>query len=143
MRFSFKCHVVAHTSGRVTVTPIDLPRLAVHAEDLPRALEELTLALDDRLTRAHPRRLFDLARPGEGEPLPLALSGITVRGGATAPLGVYALRAPAHRPYTEVRAPRLGSRVWVSGKDVAAQAVALLEAELAGRGEAERLDLRP
>jgi ATP-dependent Clp protease ATP-binding subunit ClpA len=166
MRFTFKCHVVKHVSGRVTVTPIELPGLAVHATTIPRAVEELTLAIDDRISRAHPKRLFDFTRPSIGEPVTLDVPVLKVRGAGGAPirlrrsggsdgqelpsdddepayLRVFALRGPAHRPYVEVRAPRLDVRLWLTGKDVKPQAEELIRAQLEELDDHALLSLRP
>src|SRR5262249_16383837 len=118
MRFSFKCHVAHHPSGRVTVTPLDLPPLAVHAASVERAVEELALAVEDKIARVHPRLIFDLVKPAGGEPLELEVPGLLVRAAEpdhdeTRSLEVTALRIPAHRPFIEVRAPRLDGRVWL------------------------------
>ena len=146
MRFVFTCHVREHVSGRVTVTPLEQPALAVHAASLERAVEELTLALDDQLGRAHPGRLFDLARHTPTTAAALAVPALRVHGeaeAAPADLSVHVVVGPAHRPYHEVRAPRLDVRLWLAGKDPAAQATPLLAAELVDRDEGAVLALRP
>ncbi|MEZ4363197.1 MAG: AAA family ATPase [Kofleriaceae bacterium] len=146
MRVRFQCHVIRHVSGRVTVTPLDQPDLAVHAHDVEAATEEVTLALDDRISRAHPRRVFELTRSPPGAPLELPLPLIIVHeeeSDATEEAMVYAVSAPAHRPYQEVRAPRLDARLWLSGKQVADQAQALLAAGIEDLEEQRRLELRP
>jgi ATP-dependent Clp protease ATP-binding subunit ClpC len=146
VKLSFKCHIATHVSGRVTVTVVDLPELAVHASNVAAAVEELTLALDDRIARAHPRQLFDLCRPSAAEPVLLDVPVLRVRGAVAdeaAPLRIYALHAPAHRPFTEVRAPRLDTRLWFDGKDWRPQAEALLHKQLEPLDDAALLDLRP
>src|SRR5215471_17756865 len=145
MRFSFKCHVAKHVSGRVTVTPVGLPELALHAGDMREAIEELTLALDDRLGRAHPRRLFDLARPTIGEPAVLDLPVVRVWGPAQdeiASLKVHVLVAPVHRQYQEVHAPRLDARLWFAERDPRPLAQARLCEQLAEMDDGAVLDLR-
>src|SRR4051794_12435263 len=110
MRFTFKCQALRHVSGRVTVTPIDFPELAVHAATIPRAVEELTLALDDRIARAHPRRLTEFADAATGEALDLTTPAIRVWNATSEDfrlLRVHAITAPAHKPFVEVRSPRL------------------------------------
>ncbi len=70
MRFTFKCQAIQHPSERVTLRPLDLPALTVHAESLPRAIEELT---PDYRTRVLDEPMLDLdyvrlrlsTRPGE------------------------------------------------------------------------------
>ena len=71
MRFVFKCWSVEHTSGRVTLTPLDQPELAVHASSVAAATEELTLVLDDKIARMHPRQLPRYAHPPAGEAIVL------------------------------------------------------------------------
>jgi ATP-dependent Clp protease ATP-binding subunit ClpA len=150
LRFAFKCLAVRHVNRRVTLTPIDFPELAVHAADLERATEELVLALDDKISRAHPRRVVDYARPPAGDPLPVETPLIKVwtgYGETVAPLRVSGLRAPAHRPYVEFRAPRLDLRFWLADPKAAAvgfaaEVTALVRAHLQTLGEHELLALR-
>jgi ATP-dependent Clp protease ATP-binding subunit ClpC len=145
MRFVFRCLVRRHAGGRVTAFPLDFPELGVHAADLDQALEVLALALDDRISRAHPRRLPDFARPAAGELAVCEVPLLKVRGAerdVTRPLRLGAVVAPAHRPYTEVRAPRLGARFWVTSKQPVAAAGDLLAETLADTAEDSLLDLR-
>jgi ATP-dependent Clp protease ATP-binding subunit ClpA len=138
--------VVQHVSGRVTVTVVDQPDLSVHAASVAAAVEELTLALDDRIARAHPKRLFDLCRPSVAEPLALDVPVLRVRGAEEderAPLRIHAVHAPAHRPFHEVRAPRLDTRLWFEGKDWRPQTEAVLQRHLEPLDDAALLDLRP
>jgi ATP-dependent Clp protease ATP-binding subunit ClpA len=142
---------VRHVNRRVTLTPIDFPELAVHAADLEQATEELVLALDDKISRAHPRRVVDYARPAAGDPVPVEISTVKVwnsSGEIVAPLRISGLRAPAHRPYLEFRAPRLDLRFWLadSKTDAAAfvaDATELLRAHLQLLDEDDLLALRP
>ena len=148
MRFSFKCQAIRHVSGRVTVTPLDFPELAVHAATVARAVEELTLALDDRMARAHPRRLVDLARASEGEAIELSVPALRVWGASSDEqrlLRVNAVLAPAHKPFVEIRSPRLDVRFWLDGKtgELGPEAEELLRARLERDSDDQLLDLRP
>jgi ATP-dependent Clp protease ATP-binding subunit ClpA len=146
MRFTFRCQAIKHVTGRVTVVPLDYPELAVHAADVARAVEELTLALDDRISRAHPRRAATFGRPAAGEAITLRVPVLRVRGAEkdeVRELRVSAVVAPAHRPYTEVRVPRLGTRFWLQGKAVADEARELLTAQLDDEDDDDLLDLTP
>jgi ATP-dependent Clp protease ATP-binding subunit ClpA len=150
VRFAFKCLAVRHVNRRVTLTPIDFPDLAVHAVDLERATEELVLALDDKIARAHPRRVVEYARPAGGDPLPIEMPLVRVwdgHGETVAPLRVSGLRAPAHQPYLELRVPRLDLRFWLpDGKAGApgfvAEATELVRAHLQTLDEDDLLALR-
>jgi ATP-dependent Clp protease ATP-binding subunit ClpA len=133
MEFRFQCFVVRHASGRVTVTPLELPHLAVHAASLEKATEELVLAIDDRITRAHPRRIVDYARPGGGRIIELDVDAIPVwdvEKTDTRTLRVTGIVAPAHKPYVEVRAPRLDTRLWIASGSLEPQAQELLREHL-------------
>lgn len=151
MRFTFKCLAVHHVSGRVTLTPLDFPPLAVHASDLQAAIEELVLAFDDRIGRAHPRWLIDYASGGEGTAASFSLPLLKVRGHTgsdeTQSLKVTAVVAPAHRSYQDVRLPRLDLRLWVNGRpgspEVLAAAQALAREHLEELDEDDLLSLRP
>ena len=65
MQFRFVCFVNRHASGRVTVTPLTLPGLAVHATSVERASEELVLALSDRIVVMNAGRIEQLGKPEE------------------------------------------------------------------------------
>ncbi len=146
MRFVFQCLAIRHASDRVTLAPLDFPALAVHATDLARATEELTLALDDRISRAHPRRLPEFARPASGQAAVASVPGVLrVRGveeDELRPLVMTTVIAPAHRPFTEVRAPRLGARFWVTERSPTPAAERLLAETLEGWSEDDLLALR-
>lgn len=59
MNLRFLCLSVTHTSGRVTLAPLELPDFAVHAATFEdRRSSSFTLALDDKVSRAHPRHLW-------------------------------------------------------------------------------------
>jgi hypothetical protein len=57
MKFRFRCFAIRHVRSRWTVIPLELPHLAIHGPSLERASEDLALAIDDRITRAHPRHV--------------------------------------------------------------------------------------
>src|SRR5687767_7050136 len=120
MEFRFHCFVVRHVSDRVTVTPLELPHLAVHSTSAERAGEDLALAIDDRIARAHPRLVANYARPGGGELVELSVQALPVWAAAvteTRAVRVSAVVAPAHKPFVEVRAPKLDVRLWLSAGD--------------------------
>lgn len=83
MQFLFPCFVLRHTSGRITVTLIDHPELGVHAESFEDAVLDLTLALDDRIQRTHPRHLWRYAGGGKGEIGKLSVAALRVLHGET------------------------------------------------------------
>jgi ATP-dependent Clp protease ATP-binding subunit ClpC len=151
LRFTFKCLAIRHVNRRVTLTPIDFPELAVHAADLDEATEELVLALDDKISRAHPRRVVNYARAGAGEPLPIETPLIKVwnaHGENVAALRISGLHAPAHRPYVEFRAPRLDLRFWLpdtkgAAASFVAEATELVRGHLQALDEDDLLALRP
>ena len=115
MKLSFKCLAVTHTSGRVTLTPLELPTFAVHAASLDEARFELTLALDDRIGRSHPRHLWRYCNPGTGELIALHVPVLPVQGEevVTTPLALSALESPAQTGHVTVQGagPRLAARI--------------------------------
>ncbi len=145
MKLSFQCLGVTHTSGRVTLTPLELPELAVHADTLDEARFELTLALDDRISRAHPRHLWRYARPGAGELFELAPVLLPVQraqGANPSPLPLLALIGKGHGGYVELRLPRLPARYWAKGKEAQAELSALAAEGLRRAKPDELLSLR-
>lgn len=135
MKFTFQCLGVTHTSGRVTLTPLALPELAVHARTLEEARFELTLALDDRLSRSHPRHLWKYCQTGEGQLLVLPLAILPVQKGAESvlsPLTLDALESAAHAGHSEARLLSTELRFWfkAKGKELIAQASALMSEHL-------------
>ncbi|WP_164019438.1 AAA family ATPase [Pyxidicoccus trucidator] len=146
MNFRFQCWVQRHASGRVTLTPLALPHLAVHADTLEKATEELSLALDDQLTRVHPRRVPEFIAPPDGVLHTLEVPGIPVWGAeenTVAPLHFSAVVAPAHQSYTGMNAPRLGTHLWFQGKTLPKDAPDRLKEQLEELSDARRLALRP
>ncbi|MCC6995137.1 MAG: ATP-dependent Clp protease ATP-binding subunit [Deltaproteobacteria bacterium] len=142
MQFRFVCFVNRHASGRVTVTPLTLPGLAVHATSVERASEELVLALSDRIERAHPRRIVEFVRSGEGELCELDVPALDIwgpRDSQQVSIKVAGVRAPAHKPFVELYLPRLETRLWLEGKAQNDQAVELLKTQLGVLGDARRL----
>ncbi|MCU0687851.1 MAG: ATP-dependent Clp protease ATP-binding subunit, partial [Polyangiaceae bacterium] len=116
MQFRFHCLVVQHVSGRVTVTPVEHPELAVHAASLEDAKLDLTLAFDDRISRAHPRHLSRYASGAEGEELTLRVDALRVWYGdehSLLSMRLPAWRRPALGALVEVHAPALRSRFWL------------------------------
>jgi ATP-dependent Clp protease ATP-binding subunit ClpC len=119
VKLSFKCLVVTHTSGRVTITPLELPSFAVHARTLEEARFELTLALDDRIGRSHPRHLWRYCNPGAGELVTLSVPVLPIHGKAEphkAPLILNALESPAQAGHTEARLLSTELRYWFKAK---------------------------
>ena len=146
MEFRFHCYVIRHTSTRVTVLPLGVDRFAVHALSSEKALEDLTLALDDQISRVHPRHIADLPPfiPSdvvvlEPEVLPVWSPDTPVRVALT----LTAFKRPAHGPYVEIRIPRLDMSLWFKeGDDVVSQATALVTSVLLKRSPDELLGLR-
>ena len=134
MKLSFKCLAVTHTSGRVTLTPLELPTFAVHAASLDEARFELTLALDDRIGRSHPRHLWRYCNPGTGELIALHVPVLPVQGEevVTTPLALSALESPAQAGHTEARLLSTDLRFWFKAKGAELQtaATALMDEHL-------------
>ncbi|WP_164001236.1 AAA family ATPase [Pyxidicoccus caerfyrddinensis] len=146
MNFRFQCWVQRHASGRVTLTPLALPSLAVHADTLEKATEELTLALDDQLTRVHPRRVPEFIATSDGVLHTLEVPGIKVWGtvdDTVSPLPFSAVVAPAHQSFTGLHAPRLGTHLWFQGKSLPSDAAERLGKQLEELSDARLLALRP
>ena len=119
MKLSFKCLAVTHTSGRVTITPLELPDFAVHGPTLEAARFELTLALDDRISRSHPRHLWRFCNPGIGDLVTLQVPVLPVHGKEEphkAPLILNALESPAQAGHTEARLLSTDLRFWFKAK---------------------------
>ncbi|QSQ24802.1 ATP-dependent Clp protease ATP-binding subunit [Pyxidicoccus parkwayensis] len=146
MNFRFQCWVQRHASGRVTLTPLALPHLAVHADSLEKATEELTLALDDQLTRVHPRRVPEFIAASNGVLHTLEVPGIPVWGAddnTVSTLHFVAVVAPAHQSFTGLHAPRLDTHLWFQGKTLPDDAAERLGEQLEDLSDARRLALRP
>ncbi|MBL8916666.1 MAG: AAA family ATPase [Archangium sp.] len=147
MKFSFQCLAITHTSGRVTLFPVELPSLSVHAPTLDAARFELTLALDDRISRSHPRHLWKFCTPGEGE---LGVLGVPLlpvyrdKDTVKSELVLDALESAAQANHSEARLLANDLRFWFKskGKELRAQTVALLTEQLAKVSPAELLALR-
>lgn len=146
MDFRIQCIATQHSSGRVTLAPLNLPALAYHASDLDRAEEDLTLAIDDRIGRAHPRHVSDYARPPHGELKSVWVDALTLwypGGNETVPMRVNLVVSPAQKPFVEVRAPRLDLRVWLpGGDDLLERASPFFARHLANMTEHQRLSMR-
>ncbi|MCY1032472.1 AAA family ATPase [Corallococcus sp. BB11-1] len=146
MNFRFQCWVQRHASRRVTLTPLALPHLAVHADTLEKATEELTLALDDQLTRVHPRRVPEFIAASGGVLHTLEVQeGIPVWGAeenTVSPLHFTAVVAPAHQSFIGLHTPRLGTHLWFQGKVLPPDAAERLGEQLEGLSDARRLALR-
>ncbi len=146
MNFRFQCWLQRHVSGRVTLTPLALRRLAVHADSLEAATEELTLALDDQLSRIHPRRVPEFIAPAGGTLETVELPAIPVWGAEEnhfAPLSLSAVVAPTLNAFLGLHAPRLDSHHWFQSKALPPEAPELLGDRLEGMSDAQRLALRP
>ncbi len=116
------------------------------APSAERAIEELSLATDDAINRAHPGAISQWTRGGDGELVELELPVLpvwTAQERERRPLSLSVILAPAHRPYVEAFAPRLGVRFWLEGgEDVFERAAALFEAHLKTLDEDALLTLR-
>ncbi|MCP3143614.1 AAA family ATPase [Pyxidicoccus xibeiensis] len=146
MNFRFQCWVQRHASSRVTLTPLSLPEFAVHADSLEKATEELTLALDDQLTRVHPRRVPEFITPTGGVLHTLEVPGLPIWGAeenTVATLPFSAVVAPAHQSFTGLHAPRLSTHLWFEGKKLPDDVADRLKERLERRTDAQRLALRP
>jgi ATP-dependent Clp protease ATP-binding subunit ClpA len=146
MNFRFQCWVQRHASGRVTLTPLALPRLAVHADSLEKATEELSLALDDQLSRVHPRRIPEFIAAQGGTLHPVQVPGIPVWGAeenTATPLPLVTVVAPTHQSFIGLHAPRLGTHLWFQGKALPDNATERLGEQLEDLSDARRLALRP
>ncbi|MBL8683153.1 MAG: AAA family ATPase [Myxococcales bacterium] len=132
--------------GASVVVPLALDGWTVVAPSAERALEELSLAADDAISRAHPGLVSQWTRSGDGELVELELPVLPVWNAhdrERRPLSLSVVLAPAHRPYVEAFAPRLGVRFWLEGgEDVFERAAALFEAHLKKLDEPALLELR-
>ncbi|MFO0608934.1 MAG: AAA family ATPase [Polyangiales bacterium] len=146
MEFRIQSLVTQHASGRVTYAPLELPHLAYHAPSLEVAEEDLALAVDDRITRAHPRLVHQYARPSRAELKTVYVDAVTVwhaAGTERAPMRLSLVVSPAHKPFVEVRSLALDLRVWLpAGDDLADRAAAIFRQHLDTMGDHRRLALR-
>nr|MCU0700110.1 AAA family ATPase [Myxococcaceae bacterium] len=147
MKLTFQCLAVTHTSGRVTLTPLTLPSFAVHAPSLEQARFELTLALDDKIGRVHPRHLWRYVRPGEGALVELPVGVLPVQRGSQPALEAVvfsAIESAVHAGHRELRLPTAELRFWFAskGKALTAEACALLAEQLKVASPDELLRLR-
>jgi len=147
VNFRFTCLAVTHTSGRVTLTPLELPDFAVHAESLEQARFELTLALDDKIGRSHPRHLWKFCRPGEAELLELPVPVLPLhQKDATlkTALALEVALGTATAGNSEVRLLSDELRFWFAskGKALETEAIALLTEQLADRPLDHLLSMR-
>ncbi|MBI5498429.1 MAG: AAA family ATPase [Deltaproteobacteria bacterium] len=146
MRFRIITLVARHASGRVSVVPKGLRSLSLHAVALEPALEELTLALDDMISRTHPRLMASFPHGPAFRPLGLAPKSLPVwtpQGRNLQPLAFAAVLTAVHAGFAEVWVPRLDWRAWVKDDEHAATtAERLLEAHLEAQGDHSLLGLR-
>lgn len=147
MKLRFQCLAITHTSGRVTLTPLNLPAMAVHAPTLEQATFELTLALDDKVSRAHPRHLWRYVRPGEGALVEVPVPLLPVQRASavvTEPVTLAGIESGVHAGHREVRLPNGDLRFWFTskGKHVVADASAMLVDQLKRSSIDELLALR-
>ncbi len=146
MDFRYHCFVIRHASERVTVVPLELPEFTTHGPAVARATEDIELAVDDRITRAHPGRIGLFARTSPGTLLPIEIPALPVWGADetfTRTLKLTAVVSPAHKPFVEVRLPRLDLRLWLpAGGDLAARATEMIRAHALTLPETERLRVR-
>lgn len=104
----------------MTVTPLEHPELAVHAESVDDALLDLSLALDDRIRRAHPRHLWRFAGSGEGQSGKLSSPGLRVWHGTSSSavdVSLVTWQRPALQRMREVYLPTLGLRFWLQEQE--------------------------
>jgi ATP-dependent Clp protease ATP-binding subunit ClpA len=116
VHFSFPCVVIRHASGRVTLTPIEHPELGVHSDSLDDARLDLSLALDDRIRRAHPRHLWRYAGGAEGEPATLPIAALPVWHGeisSRVPIPLLSWQRQGLNKMREVHLPQLDLRFWI------------------------------
>jgi ATP-dependent Clp protease ATP-binding subunit ClpC len=145
VEFFFHCLTVRHTSGRVTVTLVELPDTSVHAETMDSALLDLTLALDDRIGRSHPRNIARYASGADGEAVALRVPALRVwygEGHTMKSIPLAGWRRPALGGLIEVHVPRLGLRFWVpKGADPQEALAATLQEVLQAMDDGARLGL--
>ncbi|QSQ14560.1 AAA family ATPase [Myxococcus landrumensis] len=145
MNFRFQCWVQRHASGRVTLTPLSLPHLSVHADTVEKATEELMLALDDQLTRIHPRRVPEFIAATGATARPMTVPLVPVWGAeqnSLAPLTFLGTVAPTHQSYVGLYLPRLETHWWFQGKTVPDEATDRLRDQLENHSDARLLALR-
>lgn len=139
--------MVTHSSGRVTLTPLQLPSFAVHGRTLEEARFELTLALDDRISRSHPRHLWRYLNASEGALRTLEVPVLSLPGadaGTRVPLFLNALESRAQAEHTELRLLSTDLRFWfkAKGADLLAEAADLVAEQLKDFSPAALLHLR-
>lgn len=139
--------VAQRAGGAFVLSPLTLRGFTVVSQSLEKAQDELALALDDRISRLHPRYLPLWLRGGsDGALVELEISALKVWGAeetATRPLTVSTIVSPAHHRFVEVFAPRWGLRFWVeAGEEVPERAAERLTQHAATLTDAELLRLR-
>lgn len=146
MRFSYRCLVAKRAGGACVLTPLSIDGWAVAAPQPEQGIHELSVAIEDAISRAHPRRVAQWARAASGELVELELPVLPVWSAKECerrPLSLSVVLAQAQRPYVEAYAPRLGLRFWLEGgEDVFERAATLFESHLRSLPEQTLIDLR-
>jgi ATP-dependent Clp protease ATP-binding subunit ClpA len=128
------------------LVPLSIDRWAVTAAQPEHGIREISMAIEDAISRAHPRRVAAWTRSVTGELVELELPVLPVWSAKECErrtLSLSVVLAPAQRPYVEAYAPRLGLRFWLEGgEDVFERAAGLFEAHLKSLPESALLDLR-
>jgi ATP-dependent Clp protease ATP-binding subunit ClpC len=146
MEFLIQCLVTRHPSGRVTYTPLHLPTLAYHTTTPEGAEEDLALAINDRIERAHPGSVSNYAHPTHSELKTLYVDALTVwHAGGTdeLPMRLNLVVSPARKPFVEIRSLHLDLRIWLpAGDDVLEKAAPYFQQHLRRMSEHKRLAAR-
>ncbi len=146
MEFRYHCFVICHASERVTVVPLEQPQFTVHGASAERATEDIELAIDDRITRAHPGRIGEFARSTPGNAMTFEIPAIPVWSGRETDMRALRLTAvvtSAQKPFVEVRFPRLDLRLWLpAGAGMKERASEMVLAHVKELSEFERLRVR-
>ncbi len=129
------------------LSPLNLRGFTVVSNSLERAQDELSLALDDRISRLHPRLLPLWLRGGaHGALVELEIFALKVWGAEATEvrgLTISTIVSPAHHRFVEAYAPRWGLRFWVeAGEEVPERAAERLTQHSLELSDDECLRLR-
>jgi ATP-dependent Clp protease ATP-binding subunit ClpC len=150
LRFPIRTWTRTHDDGSVTVSVLGESTLSLWGPQAAPLVEELELAMSDRIERSHPRLLERLASAPTSEvrevevPDALILLGPHDADGELARVPTrLSVVVTARGEWRELWIPRLDARLWVdAAADVDAAAISLATELLADRTPSQRLDLR-
>lgn len=146
MQFEFQLFIRQHGDEGYTVEVVGESGLCVHSRDLERAREDLTLVLNDRLERYHPRMLQRYAAIEAGELRVLDLEGaleLTGHEGLQSASTRVSMVLGRDRHWYRVWFPRWRLHTWVPSDEALEPALTqLLQEHVARLSPDRRLGLR-